>query len=118
MFTDNTSNCTGRQTTHNSEGWPYRGQTVAHTFPLGDVTINGDNRLTHNRDEALREICSWDVTQQLYNYRDTYGLSTDGYTRSDGWDAPDCKLKGHGAVRGAQEIREPPDGHTCLLELI
>ena len=97
MFTDNTSNCTGRQTTHNSEGWPYRGQTVAHTFPLGDVTINGDNRLTHNRDEALREICSWDVTQQLYNYRDTYGLSTDGYTRSDGWDAPNCKLKGHGS---------------------
>lgn len=97
MFTDNTSNCTGRQTTNNSEGWPYRGQTVAHTFPLGDVTINGDNRLTHNRDEALREICSWDVTQQLYNYRDTYGLSTDGYTRSDGWDAPNCKLKGHGS---------------------
>ena len=70
---------------------------TAHTFPLNDVTINGDNRLTQNRDEALREICSWDVTQQLYNYRDTYGLSTEGYTKSDGWDSPDTKLKGHGS---------------------
>ncbi|MGN0282387.1 MAG: beta-L-arabinofuranosidase domain-containing protein [Prevotella sp.] len=70
---------------------------VVHTLPLADVTLNGDNRLTWNRDEALREICSWDVTQQLYNYRDTYGLPTEGYTVSDGWDAPDCKLKGHGS---------------------
>ena len=38
---------------------------VAHTLPLSDVTLNGDNRLTWNRDEAIREICSWDVTQQL-----------------------------------------------------
>lgn len=70
---------------------------VAHTFSLADVSIDGDNRLTHNRDEAIREICSWDVTQQLYNYRDTYGLSTEGYTKSDGWDSPDTKLKGHGS---------------------
>lgn len=72
-------------------------QEKAHTFSLSDVTVNGDNRLTHNRDEAIREICSWDVTQQLYNYRDTYGLSTEGYTKSDGWDSPDTKLKGHGS---------------------
>lgn len=69
----------------------------AHHFTIADVTVDGDNRLTHNRDEALREICSWDVTQQLYNYRDTYGLSTEGYTLSDGWDSPDTKLKGHGS---------------------
>ena len=72
-------------------------QVAAHTFSLGDVTLDGSNRLTHNRDEAIREICSWDVTQQLYNYRDTYGLSTEGYTKSDGWDSPDTKLKGHGS---------------------
>lgn len=70
---------------------------VAHTIPLTDVTIDGDNRLTSNRDLAIREIISWDVSQQLYNYRDTYGLSTEGYTRSDGWDSPDTKLKGHGS---------------------
>ena len=70
---------------------------VVKAMPLADVTLTGDNRLTWNRDEALREICSWDVAQQLYNYRDTYDMPTDGYPKSDGWDAPDCKLKGHGS---------------------
>lgn len=70
---------------------------VAQTVPLGQVTITGDNRLTSNRELAIGQILSWDVTQQLYNYRDTYGLSTDGYTRSDGWDSPETKLKGHGS---------------------
>lgn len=98
----------GDETTDN--GYPVKAQVkvvtggyqtpekeVAHTFSLADVSIDGDNRLTHNRDEAIREICSWDVTQQLYNYRDTYGLCTEGYTKSDGWDSPDTKLKGHGS---------------------
>lgn len=70
---------------------------IAHTIPLTNVTIDGNNRLTSNRDLAIKEIISWDVSQQLYNYRDTYGLSTDGYTRSNGWDSPDTKLKGHGS---------------------
>ncbi|MBO4443873.1 MAG: glycoside hydrolase family 127 protein [Bacteroidaceae bacterium] len=70
---------------------------VARTLPLGDVVITGNNRLTSNRDLELREILSWDITQQLYNYRDTYGLPLDGYTESDGWDSPTTKLKGHGS---------------------
>ena len=74
---------------------PVREKAV--TFPLSAVTINGDNRLSHNRDEAIKKICSLDVTQQLYNYRDTYNLPTTGYTTSDGWDSPDTKLKGHGS---------------------
>ncbi len=69
---------------------------IAEPLPLGSVTIDGDNRLTSNRDLAIRTILSWDVNQQLYNYRDTYGLPTDGYPRSDGWDSPTTKLKGHG----------------------
>ncbi len=80
-----------------AQGYQAPLQEVAHTFSLADVTVDGNNRLTHNRDEAIREICSWDVTQQLYNYRDTYGLSTEGYTKADGWDSPDTKLKGHGS---------------------
>ena len=70
---------------------------VAEPVPLNKVTLTGDNRLTSNRDLAIREIISWDVTQQLYNYRDTYGFSTEGYTVSDGWDSPTTKLKGHGS---------------------
>jgi len=70
---------------------------VAETIPLNKVVINGDNRLTSNRERAIKTIVGWDVTQQLYNYRDTYGLSTEGYTVSDGWDSPTTKLKGHGS---------------------
>ncbi len=70
---------------------------LAETVPLNKVLINGENRLTSNRELAIREIVSWDVSQQLYNYRDTYGLPTEGYTRSDGWDSPTTKLKGHGS---------------------
>ena len=70
---------------------------VAKIVPLDRVTIDGDNRLTSNRDLAISEIIEWDVTQQLYNYRDTYGLSTEGYTIADGWDSPTTKLKGHGS---------------------
>lgn len=70
---------------------------IATPIPLDRVRLTGDNRLTSNRDLAIREILSWDVTQQLYNYRNTYGLSTEGYTISDGWDSPTTKLKGHGS---------------------
>ena len=97
---------------------------VAHTFSLADVSIDGDTRLTHNRDEAIREICSWDVTQQLYNYRDTYGLSTEGYTKSDGWDSPDTKLKGHGsghymsAIAQAYAVATNPEQKAILRKNI
>jgi len=70
---------------------------VAHPLPLKDVIITGDNRLTSNRDLDEKTILSWDVNQQLYNYRDTYCLPTEGYPVSDGWDSPTTKLKGHGA---------------------
>jgi DUF1680 family protein len=66
-------------------------------LPLSNVKITGDNRLTNNRDLDIRTILSWDITQQLYNYRDTYGLPTEGYTVADGWDSPTTKLKGHGS---------------------
>jgi len=69
----------------------------AQPLPLDKVVINGDNRLTSNRDMLIEQVLSWDITQQLYNYRDTYGLSTKGYTVSDGWDSPTTKLKGHGS---------------------
>lgn len=107
-----------------AEGYQTPEKEVAHTFSLADVSIDGDNRITHNRDEALREICSWDVTQQLYNYRDTYGLSTEGYTKSDGWDSPDTKLKGHGsghymsAIAQAYAVATNPEQKAILRKNI
>ena len=70
---------------------------VAETLPLSDVSIDGENRLTWNRDLDIDQLISLPVKQQLYNYRDTYGLSTEGYPESDGWDSPTTKLKGHGS---------------------
>ncbi|MCH5176564.1 MAG: glycoside hydrolase family 127 protein, partial [Prevotellaceae bacterium] len=69
----------------------------AEPLPLGKVQLIGDNRLTHNRDLDIDQLLSLDVKQQLYNYRDTYGLSTEGYPEADGWDSPTTKLKGHGS---------------------
>ena len=107
-----------------AEGYQAPGQEVAHTFSLADVSVDGDNRLTHNRDELVKEICSWDVTQQLYNYRDTYGLSTEGYAKSDGWDSPDTKLKGHGsghymsAIAQAYAVATNPEQKAILRKNI
>ena len=70
---------------------------VAEPLPLNKVHLNGDNRLTRNRDLDIDHLLSLDVRQQLYNYRDTYGLPTDGYPEADGWDSPTTKLKGHGS---------------------
>lgn len=81
-----------------AEAWDVPGKTpVAEPLPLDKVTINGVNRLTHNRDLDIDRLLSLDVKQQLYNYRDTYGLPTEGYPKSDGWDSPTTKLKGHGS---------------------
>ena len=70
---------------------------VAETLPLDQVSIDGDNRLTWNRNLDIDQLISLPVKQQLYNYRDTYGLSTEGYPEADGWDSPTTKLKGHGS---------------------
>ena len=81
-----------------AEAWEIPDQTpVAQPLPLGEVRLIGNNRLTGNRDMDIENLLSLDITQQLYNYRDTYGLSTEGYTESDGWDSPTTKLKGHGS---------------------
>ena len=74
-----------------------QGGKMVEPLPLNKVQITGDNRLTHNMDLDIDNLLSLDVKQQLYNYRDTYGLSTEGYPVADGWDSPTTKLKGHGS---------------------
>lgn len=69
---------------------------IADPLPVAQVSLTGKNRLTSNAAMDVKQLLGLDITQQLYNYRDTYGLSTEGYTRSDGWDSPTTKLKGHG----------------------
>ena len=94
--TDNGYPVTANVTVVQGAEFGFKG-SVAEPLPLGAVKLQGENRLTSNRDLDVRAILSWDVNQQLYNYRDTYGLSTDGYPEADGWDSPTTKLKGHGS---------------------
>ena len=68
----------------------------ARPLPPGSVRLIGKNRLTSNRDLDIRNLLSLDITRMLYNYRDTYGLDTEGYAEPEGWDSPTTKLKGHG----------------------
>ena len=72
-------------------------QPVARPLPLGSVQLIGENRLTGNRDLDVQNLLSLDITKYLYNYRDTYGLPTEGYSVAEGWDSPTTKLKGHGS---------------------
>ena len=94
---------------------------VAHPLPLNKVSIDGKNRLTHNRDLDIDHLLTLDVKQQLYNYRDTYDLPKEGYPVSDGWDSPTTKLKGHGsghylsALAMAYASCQDPQKKTQLL---
>lgn len=97
-------------------------------LPLCDVRITGNNRLTNNRDLDIRTLLELDITQQLYNYRDTYGLPTEGYTKSDGWDSPTTKLKGHGtghymsalafAYASAQNEEQKQELLKCITRMV
>ena len=81
-----------------AEAWEVpSNKTIAETLPLDKVVISGDNRLTWNRNLDIDHLLTLDVRQQMYNYRDTYGLPTEGYPEADGWDSPTTKLKGHGS---------------------
>ena len=72
-------------------------EPVARPLPLGSVRLIGENRLTGNRDLDVQNLLSLDITKYLFNYRDTYGLPTEGYAVAEGWDSPTTKLKGHGS---------------------
>ena len=95
--TDNGYPITAHVSITNQEWKVPNQRPIVQPLPLKDVYIKKNNRLSHNRDLDIKTILSLDITQQLYNYRDTYGLPTTGYTQSDGWDSPTTKLKGHGS---------------------
>lgn len=97
---------------------------VATPLPLKDVLLTGTNRLTNNRTLDVKNLLSINPKQMLYNYRDTYGLPTDGYPVADGWDSPTTKLKGHGtghylsALAFAYATEQDADVKSRLLENI
>ena len=97
---------------------------LAEPLQLTNVSLSGTNRLTSNRDLDIREILSWDVRKYLYNYRDTYGLPTEGWPEPEGWDSIHTKLKGHGtghymsALALAYASTSDPEIRSALLDRI
>lgn len=73
----------------------------AEALKLSKVTLDDDpdgeqNRLTLNTEKHIQYILGVDITRMLYNYRWTFGLSTEGYNAPGGWDSLQTKLRGHG----------------------
>src|SRR5574344_17146 len=80
------------------EAWDVPAQKpIAQPLSICNVKLLNNNRLSHNRDLNIKALLSLDITQQLYNYRDTYGLDTKGYTEADGWGSRTTERRGHGS---------------------
>ena len=66
----------------------------AKPFPLSQVTL-----LDSPFKDAMDRTCSYlrflDADRMLYSFRSNYGLSTQGAQAPGGWEATDCKLRGH-----------------------
>lgn len=75
-----------------SDNIPY--DRLIKPFDLGSVTIQ-DNVFTGNRDRDYDYLLSVNDDQLLYNFRDAAGLDTKNAPPAEGWDAPDCNLRGH-----------------------
>ncbi|MDF2985908.1 MAG: putative glycosylase [Eubacterium sp.] len=71
---------------------PY--ERVAGPFELGSVTIE-DKVFAAGRDRDYQYLLSVNDDQLLYNFRDASGLDTKNAPPAEGWDAPDCNLRGH-----------------------
>jgi len=93
-------------------------EPVANTLSLSSVTLDGTNRLTQNQTGSLTMLKNVDVEQMLYNYRDTFGVSTQGAETPDGWDQTTCKLKGHGVghYMSAMALAYESTGDETLLD--
>ncbi len=75
-----------------SENIPY--ERTAEPFELGSVTIE-DKVFAAARDRDYEYLLSVNDDQLLYNFRAASGLDTKNAPPAEGWDAPDCNLRGH-----------------------
>lgn len=63
-------------------------------FNLDEVELM-DDIFTPNKDRAENFLLLVDDDRMLYNFRDVASLDKKGAKPMLGWDAPECKLKGH-----------------------
>lgn len=67
----------------------------ASYFPLGQVRLLPGTVYYEKQRKMLEYLLHQDDGQMLYNFRKAAGLSTQGAEPMTGWDADNCKLKGH-----------------------
>ncbi len=64
-------------------------------FPMDRVRLLPGTVYYENQRRMLEYLLGVDDGQMLYNFRRAAGLSTQGAEPMTGWDADECKLKGH-----------------------
>lgn len=67
----------------------------AASFAPGEVSLLQGTIFSEAQERMLTFIRNVDADKLLYNFREAAGLDTKGAEPMTGWDAPDCKLKGH-----------------------
>lgn len=62
---------------------------------IKDVTLLPQSDFYHQQQRVLECLLNVNDESMLYNFRSAAGLSTKDASPMTGWDAPECKLKGH-----------------------
>ena len=94
---------------------------IVESFAPGTVRLLKGTVFAEAQERMFSFIRSVDADELLYNFRIAAGLDTKGAEPMTGWDAPDCKLKGHTtghylsgialaySVTGEEELKEKLD---------
>ena len=70
------------------------GQKMLTPFRLNEVSL-ADREFSENRNRGEAYLLGKDDDQMLYSFREVAGLDKKGAKPMEGWDAPECNLKGH-----------------------
>lgn len=68
---------------------------VVQPYNIKDVNLLPQSDFYNQQQRVLECLLNTDDESMLYNFRSAAGLSTNGARPMTGWDAPECKLKGH-----------------------
>lgn len=68
---------------------------VVQAYNIRDVKLLPQSDFYNQQQRVLECLLNIDDESMLYNFRVAAGLSTNGASPMTGWDAPECKLKGH-----------------------
>ncbi len=68
---------------------------LREAVPLNDIRLLEGSPFYQAQQRMLHFLLKVNDDQMLYNFRQTSGLDTKGAPAMIGWDAPECKLRGH-----------------------